>query len=68
MIKENVKGCGIKTKVRGIRADEDFWDNCQIVADSQKTDVNKIIVFAVSKFCEKKLKQIAKKQNKQKNT
>jgi predicted DNA-binding ribbon-helix-helix protein len=45
----------VKTKVRGIRASQDFWDKCQKVAKSKNTDVNKLIVSRINKYCNKVL-------------
>ena len=41
----------MKTRVRGIRANDNFWDKCNEVAKIKKTDVNKLIVSRMSKYC-----------------
>lgn len=43
-----------KTIVRGIRATQEFWEKCDIVAEAQGTDRNKLIVRVVNKYCDKK--------------
>lgn len=54
--KKNVKGCGISTVVKGIRADEKFWDNCEKVAKLRKTTRNELIVKVMNRYCERTLK------------
>ena len=51
----NRKGCGIQTQVGSIRAEKEFWDNCDIVAKIEKTSRNELIVRAVAKYCKKAL-------------
>ena len=45
----------MKTKVRGIRASEEFWEKCRKVAKIKKTDVNKLVVTRMNKYCNKVL-------------
>lgn len=45
----------MKTKVRGIRASEEFWEKCRKVAKKKNTDVNKLIVSRMNKYCDKTL-------------
>lgn len=59
----NIKGCGIKTKVNGIRAEEEFWDKCDIIAKKEKTNRNELIVRIVSKYCDKKIKTLDNTEN-----
>lgn len=56
----NVKGCGIKTKVKSIRAEEEFWNKCDKVAEIEKTNRNELIVRVAEKYCTKKLNRIDK--------
>jgi predicted DNA-binding ribbon-helix-helix protein len=55
----NRKGCGIQTKVGSVRAEKEFWDNCDIVAKLEKTSRNELIARVVTKYCQK----ILDKQN-----
>ena len=41
----------MKTRVRSVRASQDFWDKCKKVASIKNTDVNKLIVSRVNKYC-----------------
>ena len=41
------------TKVVGVRADCDFWKNCEEIATKQNTTRNDLIVSIVSDYCEK---------------
>jgi predicted DNA-binding ribbon-helix-helix protein len=50
--KSNVKGCGILTVVRGIRAEQSFFDNCDKVAEIECTNRNELIVRVVKEYCE----------------
>ena len=42
-----------------IRAEKEFWDNCDIVAKLEKTSRNELIARVVTKYCNK----ILDKQN-----
>lgn len=44
-----------KTIVRGIRASQNFWDNCDKVAEQEQKTRNDLIVKVVSKYCEKSI-------------
>lgn len=59
----NKRGCGIETKVRGVRAENEFWVKCDKVAKIEKTDRNELIVRVVTKYCDKRLKKLLDKQN-----
>lgn len=50
---KNRKGCGIETQVGSIRAEKEFWDNCDIVSKLENTSRNELIVRAVAKYCKK---------------
>ena len=41
-----------KTVVKGIRASQDFFDKCDLVAKAEGVDRNKLIVRVVSEYCE----------------
>lgn len=43
-----------KTKVRSVRASEEFWERAEKVAKDEKIDTNKLIVKTVSEYCEVK--------------
>lgn len=62
-IVKNRKGCGIKTQVGSVRAEKEFWDNCDIVSRLEKTSRNELIVRVVSKYCDKRLNKALDKQN-----
>ena len=40
-----------KTVVKGIRASQEFFDKCDLVAKSEGVDRNKLIVRVVSEYC-----------------
>lgn len=42
-----------KTVVKGIRASQEFFDKCDLVAKAKGVDRNKLIVRVMSKYCEK---------------
>ena len=42
-------------KVRSIRGKDEFWDRCKLVAKAEGTNVNELVVRAVSKYCKKVL-------------
>ena len=52
----NVKGSGVSTRVRSIRADEEFWELCDKVCELQKTNCNELIVRAAIRYCNKILR------------
>lgn len=56
----NTKGCGIKTSVKSIRAENEFWDNCERVASQENTNKNELIVRVVEKYCRKMIKSLDK--------
>ena len=41
-----------KTVVKGIRASQEFFDKCDLVAKSEGVDRNKLIVWVVSEYCD----------------
>ena len=45
-----------KTVVKGIRASQEFFDKCDLVAKAEGIDRNKMIVRVVSEHCEKATK------------
>lgn len=51
------------TVVRGIRATDDFWRRCDIVARLEKTDRNKLIVRVMSNYYNEKIKERESKNN-----
>ena len=51
----NRKGCGIKTNIRSIRAEDEFWEMCTKTCEIEKTTRNELIVRVVSKYCKKLL-------------
>jgi hypothetical protein len=42
-----------KTVVKGIRASQEFFDKCDLVAKAEGVDRNKLIVRVISEYCEK---------------
>lgn len=42
-----------KTVVKGIRASQEFFDKCDLVAEAEGVDRNKLIVRVVSEYCYK---------------
>lgn len=53
----NTKGSGITTIVKGIRAESEFWEKCEKIAEKEQTNRNELIVRVVSKYCDKKGKK-----------
>ena len=51
--KSNHCGCGIKTVVKGIRAEQEFFDKCDAIAEIEDTNRNELIVRVVKKYFEK---------------
>jgi hypothetical protein len=41
-----------KTIVKGIRASQEFFDKCDLVAKAEGIDRNKLIVRVVSEYCD----------------
>lgn len=41
-----------KTVVKGIRASQEFFDKCDLVAKAEGVDRNKLIVRVVSEYCD----------------
>ena len=39
------------TKVRSIRASEEFWNITSEIAKNENTDINKLIVKVVTEYC-----------------
>jgi predicted DNA-binding ribbon-helix-helix protein len=50
--KSNHKGCGVLTVVRGIRAEQCFFDKCDEIAVLEDTNRNELIVRIVKDYCE----------------
>jgi predicted DNA-binding ribbon-helix-helix protein len=50
-VARNVKGSGIKTVIKGIRAEQEFWDACDKMAARQKTTRNELIIRVMSRYC-----------------
>lgn len=46
-----------KTIVKGLRASQEFFDKCDLVAKAEGVDRNKLIVRVVSEYCDKKVKE-----------
>ena len=42
-----------KTVVKGIRASQEFFDKCDLVAEAEGVDRNKLIVRVMSEYCDK---------------
>ena len=57
----NAKGSGIKTEVRGIRAESEFWELCDTVCEMQGTNRNELIVRATMQYCNRFAKRLQKK-------
>lgn len=47
-----------KTVVKGIRASQEFFDKCDLVAKAEGVDRNKLIVRVVTKYCDKTLQKV----------
>ena len=47
-----------KTIVKGIRASQEFFDKCDLVAKAEGVDRNKLIIRVVSEYCENELKNV----------
>lgn len=47
-----------KTVVKGIRASQEFFDKCDLVAKAENVDRNKLIIRVMSKYCEKVLQKV----------
>ena len=41
------------TIVKGVRAEEDWWDKCDVVAGREETSRNELIVRVVEQYCDK---------------
>lgn len=48
-----------KTVVKGIRASQEFFDMCDLVAKAEGVDRNKLIVRVVSEYCDSLCKSLA---------
>lgn len=42
-----------KTVVKGLRASQEFFDKCDLVAKAEGIDRNKLIVRVISEYCYK---------------
>lgn len=42
-----------KTVVKGIRASQEFFDKCDLVAKAEGVDRNKLIIRVVNEYCQK---------------
>ena len=51
------RGEGVPTTVKGIRAENSFWDMCDSVSKIEGTSRNDFIVGVVSKHCKKVVKR-----------
>lgn len=58
--KRNKRNTYVKTCVKGVRAEEGFWEKCDLVAKSENTTRNELIVSIVSEYCNKKVKNVRK--------
>lgn len=45
------------TVVKGIRASQEFFNKCDLVAKAEGVDRNKFIVRVMSEYCDKKVKE-----------
>lgn len=45
-----------KTVVKGLRASQEFFDKCDLVAKAEGIDRNKLIVRVVSEYCDSEIK------------
>lgn len=52
----NVRGSGVRTNVRSVRAADEFWELCERVSALQKTNVNELVVRATLRYCNKILR------------
>ena len=52
-----------KTVVKGIRASQEFFDMCDLVAKCENIDRNKLIIKAVCDYVKKETKKIEKITN-----
>ena len=41
-----------KTVVKGLRAEQEFFDKCDLVAKAECIDRNKLIIRVVSEYCD----------------
>ena len=48
----NNKWTGIKTVVKGLRAEQSFFDKVEIVAKAENISKNELIVRVVSEYCD----------------
>ena len=53
--KRNRRNSFIKTYVKGIRADSEFWAKCDLIAKSENTTRNDLIVSVVNEYCNSKV-------------
>lgn len=53
-----------KTVVKGVRAEQEFFDKCDLVAKYEDVDRNKLIIRVVSEYCEKVENTIIKQMKK----
>ena len=42
-----------KTVVKGLRASQEFFDKCDLVAKAEGIDRNKLIVRVIGEYCDK---------------
>lgn len=45
---------GVPTTVKGVRAENSFWEKCDTTAESEGSTRNELIVRVVEKYCEAK--------------
>ena len=50
----NNKWTGIKTVVKGLRAEQSFFDKVESVAKAENISKNELIVRVMSEYCDKK--------------
>ena len=53
MVERRKRNSFVETVVRGVRADNEFWKKCDLIAKSENTTRNELIVRVVSEYCEK---------------
>jgi hypothetical protein len=48
----------VKTIVRGVRADSELWELCDLVADRKDISRNELILLAIYEYCTSSEKEI----------
>lgn len=58
--KRHKRNTFVETSVKGIRAENTFWDKCDLVAKSENTTRNELIVSVVGEYCDSKVSNARK--------